>query len=205
MLAFAFFMLLSAGAAHSLGRRFMRTETALGRSLEQLRDAQRIARLGSWQLNLKTRQLNWSDEVFRIFELDPTRFGANYQSFLDAVHPDDRERVNLAYQASLTSREAYSISHRLLFADGRIKHVHEHGETLYAPDGTPRVSRGTVQDISELRRAEDALQLYANIFEHSGEAILVTDHDNRIIAINPAFSRQTGYRLEDVAGQNPRR
>jgi len=203
VLAFAFFVLLSAGAAHSLGRRFMRTETALGRSLEQLRDAQRIARLGSWRLNLKTRRLDWSDEAFRIFELDPTRFGANYQTFLEAVHPDDRERVDQAYQASLTSRKPYAISHRLLFADGRIKHVHEHGETLYAPDGTPRVSRGTVQDITELRRAEDALQLYANIFEHSGEAILVTDHDNRIIAINPAFSRQTGYRLEDVAGKNP--
>ena len=178
-------------------------EDALGRSLVDLREAQRIARLGTWTLDLRSGRLEWSDEVFRIFELDPTRFPASYEAFLAAIHPEDRASVDRAYRESLETRQPYEISHRLRFPDGRIKHVHEHGESLFAEDGTPLVSRGTVQDITELRRAEEALQLYANIFEHSGEAIMVTDHDNRIIAVNPAFTRQTGYSLEEIGGANP--
>ena len=179
-------------------------EEALARSLAQLRDAQRLARLGKWTLDLRQDRLEWSGGGFRIFEVNPGCFGARYADFLAAIHPDDSDRVHHAFQESLANHQAYAITHRLLFADGRVKYVQEHGETRYAEDGTPLVSHGTVQDITELRRAEEALELYANIFEHSGEAILVTDQNQRIMAVNPAFTHQTGYRLEDIAGQSPR-
>src|SRR5690606_7824103 len=130
-------------------------EDALESSLAKLREAQRIARIGNWTLDLRTGVLEWSDEVYRIFELDPTRFAPNYDAFLAAVHPEDRPRVDQAYRKSLETREPYEISHRLQFPDGRIKYVHEHAESLFAEDGTPLLSRGTVQDISELRRAEE--------------------------------------------------
>ncbi len=119
-----------------------------------LSEAQRIARLGSWELDLTTNTLVWSDEIYRIFEIDPTLFGATYEAFLAAIHPEDREMVNQAYTASLTSKAPYEVEHRLLMADGRIKFVHERCETHYADNGTPLRSIGTVQDISARREAE---------------------------------------------------
>ena len=181
-----------------------KAKEALLESLENLREAQRIARIGNWRLDLRSNQLVWSDEVFRIFEMDPERFPATYEGFVAAIHPEDRDAVSRAYEESLRQRQPYNITHRLLFADGRIKFVHEHGETQFADDGTPLVSHGTVQDITERHRAEETLQLYANVFRHSGEAIMITDHENRIVAVNPAFTRQTGYRLEEIVGRNPR-
>ncbi len=203
LLAFALFLLLSGLSALLLGRQVLRSERVLQQSLAELRAAQRIARLGSWTLDLRDDSLQWSDEVFRIFEIDAQRFGARYEDFLAAIHPEDRERVERAFREALAQRRPYEVSHRLLFADGRIKHVHEHGQTDYDAQGQALRTRGTVQDISELRRTEEALQLYANIFQHSGEAILVTDAAQRIIAVNPAFSRQTGYSLAEVQGRDP--
>lgn len=203
LFAFVVFLGVSIGTARFLGHHFVRAEMAVARSHDQLSEAQRIAHLGHWTLDHRRGHLEWSEEIYRIFEIEPDRFPADYATFIATVHPDDRERVDREFKDSVAMRTPYSLSHRILLADGRVKHVHEHGETTYASDGTPLISHGTVQDITELRRAEEALQLYANIFEHSGEAILVTDHDNRIIAINPAFTRQTCYGLDDVIGLNP--
>jgi len=179
-------------------------KAALLESLENLREAQRIARIGNWRLDLRSNDLVWSDEVFRIFEIDPETFPATYEAFLATIHPDDRDAVIRAYDESQRLRQPYNITHRLLLADGRIKYVHEQGETLYGEDGTPLLAHGTVQDITERHLAEETLQLYANVFQHSGEAIMITDHENRIVAVNPAFTRQTGYHLAEIAGRNPR-
>ena len=67
-------------------------EEQLRRSEHGLAEAQRIAHLGNWDLNLMNNVLTWSDEIYRIFEIDPDKFGASYDAFLDAIHPDDRER-----------------------------------------------------------------------------------------------------------------
>ncbi|MEJ2200204.1 MAG: PAS domain S-box protein, partial [Desulfuromonadaceae bacterium] len=122
----------------------------------RLAEAQRIAHIGSWELDLQTNHLSWSDEIFRIFEIDPEQFGASYEAFLDAIHPADREAVDAAYTGSLKSKTPYAIDHRLLFADGRIKYVHERCETLYDND-TPLRSVGTVQNITKRKLMEDAL------------------------------------------------
>ncbi|MBA3848812.1 MAG: hypothetical protein C0502_02305 [Opitutus sp.] len=135
-----------------------RAEAALRASEERLNEAQRIARLGSWELDLTGNKLHWSDEIFRLFEIDPARFGASYEAFLNAVHPDDHAAVNAAYTGSLRDRRPYRITHRLLMPDGRVKHVEEQCETDFAPDGTPLRSRGTVQDVTEQVRAEETIR-----------------------------------------------
>ncbi|MDD5036891.1 MAG: ATP-binding protein [Methylococcaceae bacterium] len=123
-----------------------------------LNEAQRIAKIGNWSLELKTDTLNWSEEAFRIFEIDSPHFGASYEAFLDLVHPQDRERVNEAYRRSLKDKGPYQISHRLLMKDGRIKQVLEQGETFYDPSGEPLRTIGTVQDITASQQAEDAIR-----------------------------------------------
>jgi len=134
-------------------------EEALRLSEERLNLAQRLAHIGHWELDMVTGRLQWSDEVFRIFEVDPQQFEASYEGFLAMVHPQDRERLDSAYRHSLQTRKPYSIEHRLLFADGRSKWVHEQCESMFAPDGTPLSSIGTVQDITVEKQTEQARDL----------------------------------------------
>jgi diguanylate cyclase (GGDEF)-like protein/PAS domain S-box-containing protein len=112
-------------------------------------EALRLARIGNWELGLVTGRLYWSEIIFEIFEIDPQRFGASYEAFLERVHPDDRALVDEAYRVSVRDRTPYAITHRLLMPDGRVKHVHERGETFYDAEGRPIRSIGTVQDVTE--------------------------------------------------------
>ncbi len=132
-------------------------ELALHISAERLNEAQFIAHLGAWELDLVKGELIWSDEIFRLFEIDKRQFGATYEAFLDAIHPDDREQVNQAYNHSLETRAPYEITHRLRMRDGRIKWVHERCETFFDTEGKPLRSVGTVQDITEQKLNEIAL------------------------------------------------
>jgi len=126
----------------------------LQESEARLQQAQAMAKIGNWELNLSTNQLVWSDEIFRIFEINSGQFDASYEAFLSIVHPDDRDMVNKAYKVSVADHKPYAIIHRLLMADGRIKYVQEHGETDYDRSGRPIRSRGTVQDVTFRRLAE---------------------------------------------------
>lgn len=160
----------------------------LQESDNSLKKAQQLARIGNWTLDLASGKLTWSDEIYRIFEIDREKFGASYEAFLDAIHPDDRDYVNKAYSDSLKNRSAYDIVHRLLMKDGRIKYVDEFCETSYAPDGRPLVSIGTVQDITERRLAELALdKLNRDLIEKKQEMenfLYITTHDLRSPLVN---------------------
>lgn len=143
-------------------RRRLLVEEALNESDARLKAAQQLAQLGSWELNLSTHALTWSDEIFHIFEIDKAKFGASYEAFLNAIHPEDRELVNTAYSESVRNRSAYDIEHRLLLPDGRIKYVTERGETSYNLDGKPVRSMGTVQDITAQKEYEMRIQHMAH-------------------------------------------
>lgn len=124
-------------------------EQELKESQSRYSEAQHLAHLGHWDLDIIKNELAWSDEVYQIFEIDPKRFGASYEAFVETIHPDDRDFVNKAYTDSVKSRVPYDIVHRLLMKDGRVKHVNERCETFYGDDGKPTRSVGTVQDITE--------------------------------------------------------
>ncbi|MBS4020695.1 MAG: EAL domain-containing protein [Dechloromonas sp.] len=88
--------------------------------------------------------------------------------------------------------------------DGRIKQIRERGETIYDEAGKPLRSIGTAQDITDIRLLESQMQLLGSAFHHSGEAIMITDHNNRILTVNAAFTMLTGYAQDEVVGQDPR-
>jgi len=122
-----------------------------------LDNAQRIAKVGSWSLDIITNKLIWSDETFKIFNIDQNEFEASYEGFLNGIHPDDRELVNKAFTNSVQNRTSYNIEHRLLMKDGSIKYVVERGETVYDEEHNPIMTQGTIQDISELKKVQEAL------------------------------------------------
>ncbi|MFA5903618.1 MAG: MASE3 domain-containing protein [Desulfobacula sp.] len=135
-----------------------RTEEALQVREKRLLEAQQLAHIGNWELDLCTNTLLWSDEIYRIFEISKDTFGASYDAFLDLVHPDDREKVNRTYTDSIKNHIPYQVEHRLMMADGRVKYMHECCETYYDSSGLPIRSVGTVQDITERRQAQEALR-----------------------------------------------
>ena len=130
----------------------VQTEREILRREARLKEAEHLALLGHWELDLVTNTLYWSDEIYRIFELDTQEFGATYEAFLDMVHPNDRELVDKSFTESVKNKTGYNIVHRLLLKDGRIKYVHEKCKTEYDKDGNPIRSLGTVQDITERMR-----------------------------------------------------
>jgi len=140
-------------------------ETTLRESKEKLNEAQRIAHIGSWDLDLIKNELYWSEEVYRMFDLEPKQTVASYESFLENIHPDDRELVNNAYTESVKNKTPYDIVHRLLLSDGSIKFVREQCETFYADSGKASRSIGTIQDITEIRQADLELEKYRNNLE----------------------------------------
>ena len=133
-------------------------EEKIALATHDLRVSQKQAKLGSWKLNIPNQTLTWSDETYEIFELDKHTHIANYENFLLCIHPEDREKVNKSYLQSLKSQEEYSIAHRLLMPDGRIKYVKEHCETSFNEEGEGLISIGTIQDVSAEYLANEALR-----------------------------------------------
>ena len=134
-------------------------EEALIKSEESLEEAQRIAHLGIWNWNIVTNELHWSDEIYRIFGLIPSEFGATYDAFLKSVHPEDRKAVKEAVNNSLADPAVkYSIEHRVVRPDGSERIVHERGKVTFDSDSNPIRMIGTVHDITELKKSEDALK-----------------------------------------------
>ncbi len=180
-------------------------EAALLETKARLLEAQSIARLGSWELDLERNHLEWSDEIFRIFEIDPEQFGASYEAFLEAVHPDDRQMVDEAYRDSLVTRQPYSIEHRLLMSDGRIKYVHEQCETDFDAEGRPLRSIGTVQDITERKLAERAAQEHAQRFlilaELSPMGAFLADSRGQWTYVNQKWSQLSNLPEESARGE----
>ena len=188
----------------SLRRKVNRLEKAAKLTDTRLNEAQSIAHIGSWELDLVKNNLIWSGEIYRIFEIDPEKFGASYEAFLNAIHPEDREAVNSAYTNSLKSKIPYSIDHRLLFSDGRIKFVHEECKTFYDGNGNAIRSVGTVQDITERKLAEDTLRkvlTYSrSLIESSLDPLVTIGPDGKITDVNKATEIITGQPREKLIG-----
>ncbi|NQU67819.1 MAG: PAS domain S-box protein [Candidatus Marinimicrobia bacterium] len=188
----------------------VQADEALKKFANRLNEAQRISHIGSWELDIVNDVLTWSDEIYRIFEIDPKKFGASYDAFLDAIHPDDREAVDFAYANSLKTQTPFSIDHRLCFADGRIKYVHEQCETIYDSDGKPLRSMGVIKDITTRTEGEKALikseEKFRQLFMDLPDAIFLShmggDNAGDIIDVNPTAEKQTGYTHEELIGKN---
>jgi len=181
----------------------LRSISDLRESEHKLRDAQRLAHIGNWTLDMVSNKLTWSEEIYRILEIDKDKFGATYEAFLGCIHPEDRDYVDKAYADSLKSRLKYEVAHRLLMKDGRIKHVVECCETYYSDDGRPLASAGTVQDVTEHKLAQLELKrLNRDLVQKKLEMenfLYITTHDLRSPLVNiQGFSQNLERYIDEL-------
>ena len=161
----------------------------------RLAETQELTDTGSWELDLVTGELWWSRQTRRIFEIADDGAAASYEAFLALVHPDDRELVDRAYTDSVASRQPYAVEHRLLMPDGRVKHLRETGRTFY-DGGRPIRSVGSVQNVTALHLATEAMRLRDQAISTSMTPIAFTDANGRNIFANPAFVHAWGFESE---------
>lgn len=171
-------------------------------SEERLKEAQRLAQLGSWELDIVNNHLIWSDQIFSLFEVDKDGFEPTYQSFLEYVHPEDREMVNNAYLGSLKTRQPYQVAHRLLMPNGRIKWVEERCFTEFDDDAKPLVSRGTVQDITErvaaTKALEDSEERLRRVIDAVSDGIWDWNPETGEYYLSPRWKEIFGYRDDEL-------
>ncbi len=141
--------------------RARRTLDELKESESRLASAQRIARIGNWQRQLKTGELRWSDEIYRLFGVTRDEFEPTHARFLERIHPDDRDAVERSTTEAVNRVKPYSLDLRLQLPDGIVRFVHEEAVVVDDAEGQAERLEGTTQDITERKQAEDQIRFLA--------------------------------------------
>ncbi|MBS1141805.1 MAG: hypothetical protein H6R13_3258 [Proteobacteria bacterium] len=175
-------------------------EQRLSQNEAALKEAQAIAHLGSWTLDISSDHLTWSDEVYKIFGVakdQPLRIA----DFLDRIHPDDRDRVLADWNAALQG-QPYDSEHRITI-DQQVRWVRERAHIRTNEIGEAVSAVGTVQDVTERRKSEEQLRKLSLAIEQSPHSIVITNLAAEIEYVNEAFVLNTGYSRDEAIGSNP--
>jgi PAS domain S-box-containing protein len=135
-----------------------RAESRVRESERTLAEAQQIAHLGNWRWDIPTGRLTWSNEMYRIYGVDPQKFNTTYDAYLDRIHPDDREYVRRLMDQAYTDHAPFAFEHRLLRPDGTSRVLYAQGRVVLDPVGLPNYMIGTALDITERKQIETELE-----------------------------------------------
>jgi two-component system CheB/CheR fusion protein len=164
--------------------------------------ALKIGNIGTWEHDFVSGQIEWSDQIYDIFEKSNDEFANTFESFLQIIHPDDREDVAKAYNTAIKERKKYHTTHRLLMDDGRVKWVVEQGSTQYNDEGNPTMTIGTTYDITDQKIKEELItkqkEEFKAIFDTSKDGLAILDLDTRFIDCNQSYLEMTGYSKEEL-------
>ena len=158
----------------------------LKRESTRLVEAQEVAKIGSWEAELPSLNVIWSEQTHHIFETDPSRFYPTRIKFREFIHPEDRAKVDAAFVASLDKRTPCTVEYRIVMPDGRVKILEEHWQAFHDEEGKPVRLAGTCSDITERVRVEEELRRL------SGQFLRLQDEERRRISRD----------LHDSTGQN---
>ncbi|TVQ65461.1 MAG: response regulator [Balneolaceae bacterium] len=155
-------------------REHKKSQILIAENVRRLREAERIAGIGNWELNHSTKRMIWSEELYRIFELHPEVDQITIDTLLQKIHPDERKRLDLAFRQSVFNREVMEMVCRVVLRDDRQKYVRIRCEHQYEMD-LPVRSLGVVQDMTKTVEAQIKL-------EHSLEEkrVLIAEIHHRV-------------------------
>lgn len=180
-------------------------QLALKLQLQQLHltNAQEVAKVGSWETELPSLKVTWSDETYRIFGTDRESFEPTHEKFLEYVHPLDRDKVDKAFTDSIfdSIQSNNIIEHRIVTTSGEIKAIEERWKITYNNKGEALLVIGSCQDITERKKAEILLQESENKFrsliENSSDMLTLITADGRMEYISPSVEKTFGYTNEE--------
>ena len=177
-------------------------EQKLQKSESRLKEAQVVANIGSWETDLQTLGVIWSEETHHIFETDPQKFQVTHETFLAFTHPDDCNKVNAAFENSLNSQAVNSVEHRIIATNGEVKHVIENWKIFRDEKGRPVRAAGTCQDITERKKVEEKLfqteKYNRNLFEQTVLGLALARMDGTLADVNEAYAKIIGRSIEET-------
>jgi diguanylate cyclase (GGDEF)-like protein/PAS domain S-box-containing protein len=177
-----------------------RLEDELRRSERRLAEAQRLARLGSWEWDIAADAVLWSDELYRIYGLEPGSIVPSYQEFLGRVHPDDRESVDERNRRAFADHQPFEDVKRVVRPDGTVFLMRTQGEVVVDETGAPVRMLGVCEDVTAEIRAREAESVLASIVHSSNDAIFAVVPDGEIVTWNPAAERLFGFTAAEAVG-----
>jgi PAS domain S-box-containing protein len=183
------------------------SERVKSEHFERMNEAQHIAKLGSWEWNMQTNNVWWSDETYRIFGVTPQDFVPSFEANGKFIHPNDFARYGKSFEHSIQTGEPLDVDLRLVTNDGLLKHCHGKGKIIYDDSGQPIHFIGTMMDITERKQAEKTLQeneeRFRSLYENSTVGIYRTTPDGKIILANPTLVKLLGYSsFEELSERN---
>jgi two-component system nitrate/nitrite sensor histidine kinase NarX len=173
---------------------------AQSRSEERYALAQRAANIGSWDWDISTGDLHWSEQIEPLFGFERGQFGSTYEAFLECVHPEDRQRVIDAVDASVKQGASYEIEHRIVRPDGTVRWVSETGNVVKSDSGEPVRMLGIVQDVTSRKKVAEALheseEMFRTVSEQSPNLVFI-HLGGRIVYANRMCEQTLGYAREE--------
>lgn len=180
-------------------------EEALRKSEENLKIAQTIAHIGSWDWDIVRDEIMWSDEMYALFEIEPADLIGNYRRIVGLFHPEDQDRVHKAVQEAFAGKD-FRLVCRSLGKSGNVKHLDIQGMVRFDCNGKPVKMNGTIQDITERveseRMLEETVERFTSLMKYNPDAVLSMDTRGRFISGNNAAERLTGYTAEELDGMH---
>jgi len=180
-------------------KRARAAEQARERALDELKlserrlaEAQMVAHIGSWERDLRTNQVTWTDELYRLFGLQSHQGKISYQKFLDFVLPQDADRIRTLADETIRERRHFDCDYRIALPDGSVRVLNDRGSVVLDEEGEPIRLVGTAQDVTELRQVEQARKEYTDRLQALSRRLLEVQEEER---------RHLARELHDEVGQ----
>jgi len=177
-------------------------EFQLRQSKQNLEQAQKLAKVGSWEYYPGAETALWSEQECQNFDL-PNTASVGYQQYMQRIHPNDRLAVEKANTLCLQKKKPIDIDFRLLLDNGEVRYLHGHTQVELDSEGRIIRTYGITKDITEEVNAAVKLKLASTVFNSTAEAIFISDENNLISSINPAYTEITGYTEAEALGKDP--
>jgi PAS domain S-box-containing protein len=182
-------------------------ERALRESEAQLRETQRVARVGSWRWEIATGELAWDPVLCELYGITDGDAPRDFATYLALVHPDDRALARAVAERCLATGEPFAFDHRAPRPDGGVRHVYGRGSLVVGADGAPLRMVGSAQDVTERKEAERTLrereEHFRRLIENASDQVLICDARGAITYIGPSVERILGYTPEEMLGMRP--
>ncbi len=180
-----------------------KAEEALVESENSLKQAQINANMGDWEFDLINNKSKWSENCYRLYDLQPYEITPTYDYFRSRVHPDDLTLIDEGFTTLLQTKAPVEQEIRITFPDNRIKWILNRIIPTFN-DNELVFLKGVNIDISEKKEAEKQLRLLSKSIEQSPVSMVITDANGTIEYVNTTFTKTTGYTKEEALGKNPR-